>query len=121
MVPDFDGKLDVVMGYYLADGIYPEWQIMMKTIASPQTEKQNWFAKRQESRRKDVERGFAGIQVCCCCFSVVLLWLIVICLTFVSPLSHLYRVGLTSLHDHVNCKAPTQWKLLLLLVLLCTT
>jgi hypothetical protein len=52
------------MGYYLADGIYPEWQIMMKTIADPQNEKQRNYAKRQEGRRKDVERGFAGIQVC---------------------------------------------------------
>jgi hypothetical protein len=52
------------MGYYLADGIYPEWQILMKTISEPQSEKQKLFAKRQESRRKDVERGFGGIQVC---------------------------------------------------------
>jgi hypothetical protein len=52
------------MGYYLADGIYPEWQILMKTISEPQSEKQKLYAKRQESRRKDVERGFGGVQVC---------------------------------------------------------
>ena len=109
------------MGYYLADGIYPEWQIMMKTIPSPQNEKQIWFAKCQEGRRKDVERGFAGIHVCIFCFSVVLLWLIVVYLTLFSPLSHLYRVGLTSLHDHANCTALTQWKSSLLPVLSCTT
>jgi len=50
------------MGYYLADDIYPEWHILMKTISSPQTPKQTHFAKRQESRRKDVERGFGGVQ-----------------------------------------------------------
>jgi len=52
------------MGYYLADGIYPEWRILMKTISNPQTPKQTHYAQRQESRRKDVERGFGGVQVC---------------------------------------------------------
>jgi hypothetical protein len=65
------------MGYYLADGIYPDWQMMMKTIPEPQTRKQKYFATKQEGRRKDVERGYAAIQVSCrvlllLCFA--LLW-----------------------------------------------
>ena len=74
------------MGYYLADGIYPEWQIMMKTIPSPQNEKQIWFAKRQESRRKDVEWGFfwdTGLY-----FLFFLLFFFGL-LLFISPYSHL--------------------------------
>jgi len=45
------------MGYYLADGIYPEWHILMKTIPDPQTPKQSLYAKRQESWRKDAEQA----------------------------------------------------------------
>lgn len=63
---------DYTMGYYLADGIYPEWQVMMKTISAPTTRKQKYFATKQESRRKDVERGFAALQVCCRFFLFVL-------------------------------------------------
>jgi len=51
------------MGYYLTDGIYPEWQIFVKSISAPQGEKQKYFAEKQEGERKDVERGFAAIQV----------------------------------------------------------
>ena len=45
-------------GYYLADGIYPRWSTLVKTIPNPQGEKRQRFAQMQESARKDVECGF---------------------------------------------------------------
>ncbi|XP_074371342.1 uncharacterized protein LOC141712335 [Apium graveolens] len=50
------------IGYYLADGIYPEWTTFMKTIPRPQGEKRKLFSKYQESQRKDVERAFDMLQ-----------------------------------------------------------
>ncbi|XP_010232218.2 uncharacterized protein LOC100822948 [Brachypodium distachyon] len=49
-------------GYYLVDGIYPEWAAFVKTISLPQTEKHKLFAKHQEGARKDVERAFGVLQ-----------------------------------------------------------
>nr|XP_045088218.1 uncharacterized protein LOC120972788 [Aegilops tauschii subsp. strangulata] len=49
-------------GYYLADGIYPQWSTFVKTISSPQGEKRKRFAQMQESVRKDVERAFGVLQ-----------------------------------------------------------
>jgi hypothetical protein len=49
-------------GYYLADGIYPEWATFVKTISSPVLSKEVEFGKAQESCRKDVEHAFGVLQ-----------------------------------------------------------
>ena len=50
------------MGYYLADGIYPEWAAFAKLITRPQNDKAKLYAQCQESARKDVERAFGVLQ-----------------------------------------------------------
>ncbi|XP_073359770.1 uncharacterized protein [Aegilops tauschii subsp. strangulata] len=52
-------------GYYLADGIYPQWSTLVKTIPNPQGEKRQRFAQMQESARKDVERALGVLQSRC--------------------------------------------------------
>ena len=41
--------------YCLADGIYPNWPVFIKTIPEPVGNKRKHFAERQEACRKDVE------------------------------------------------------------------
>ncbi|KAH9457004.1 hypothetical protein Pst134EA_033051 [Puccinia striiformis f. sp. tritici] len=48
--------------YYLADGIYPDYAMLIKTISQPQGLERQHFAKMQEALRKDVERGFGVLQ-----------------------------------------------------------
>ncbi|KAJ9553913.1 hypothetical protein OSB04_017958 [Centaurea solstitialis] len=50
-------------GYYLADGIYPEWTTFVKAFRYPHDdERRIHFKERQESARKDIERTFATLQ-----------------------------------------------------------
>lgn len=50
------------MGYYLADGIYPDWPAFVKTVRPPITNKDRRFAQVQEGARKDIERVFGVLQ-----------------------------------------------------------
>lgn len=49
-------------GYYLADGIYPSWPVLVKSIRHPGDDATAFFAKRQEATRKDIERTFEILQ-----------------------------------------------------------
>jgi hypothetical protein len=51
-------------GYYLANGIYPEWPVFVKTHRDPTEEKYGRFAKEQEACRKDVKRAFGVLRSC---------------------------------------------------------
>ena len=48
--------------YFLADGIYPDYPYLMKSIPEPVNMKQKLFARVQEGVRKDVERTFARLH-----------------------------------------------------------
>ena len=45
-------------GYYLADGIYPEWSTFVKSFSYPEDPKRVKFKQMQEATRKDIERAF---------------------------------------------------------------
>jgi hypothetical protein len=49
-------------GYYIADGIYPPWATLLKTILRSNLEQEARFAKEQEAARKDVKRAFGILQ-----------------------------------------------------------
>jgi len=50
------------LGYYVADGIYPPYTIIVKSFKRPATRKQSVFARYQEGARKDVEHAFGILQ-----------------------------------------------------------
>ncbi|CAL9012748.1 unnamed protein product [Prunus brigantina] len=50
------------LGYYLADGIYPRWATLVKTISSPDNPKKRLFVQTQGAYKKDVEREFGILQ-----------------------------------------------------------
>jgi hypothetical protein len=56
------GNNEYTMGYYLADGIYPEWATFVKSVKDPQDNIDAVFAKAQEAARKDIERAFGALQ-----------------------------------------------------------
>ncbi|XP_076946927.1 uncharacterized protein LOC143618716 [Bidens hawaiensis] len=49
-------------GYYLVDGIYNEWGILVQAYAAPVSDKRKYFTKKQESARKDIERAFGVLK-----------------------------------------------------------
>jgi len=49
-------------GYYLTDGIYPEYSTFVKSFTDPIDEKRKYFKKKQESARKDIERAFGVLK-----------------------------------------------------------
>ncbi|GJV96517.1 ALP1-like protein [Tanacetum coccineum] len=49
-------------GYYLADGIYPQWATFMKSFTVANDAKHAYFKKRQEGARKDVKHAFSVLQ-----------------------------------------------------------
>ncbi|XP_052621622.1 uncharacterized protein LOC111917420 [Lactuca sativa] len=49
-------------GYYLTDGIYPQYSIFVKGFRHPVEERDNFFKRRQEGARKDVERAFGVLK-----------------------------------------------------------
>jgi transposon-encoded protein len=53
---------DYDTGYYLTDGIYPEWSAFIPSIRLPRGPEEKHFAQVQESVRKDVERAFGVLQ-----------------------------------------------------------
>ncbi|GJX44878.1 putative receptor-like protein kinase [Tanacetum coccineum] len=52
-------------GYYLADGIYPQWAAFVKSFTVSRDERNVVFKRRQKSARKDVERAFGVLQSRC--------------------------------------------------------
>ncbi|CAN1121157.1 hypothetical protein LINPERPRIM_LOCUS2012 [Linum perenne] len=61
VVASQDGR-NYNLGYYLTDGIYPNWATFVKSVPLPQGPKHKLFAKKQEAARKDVERAFGVLQ-----------------------------------------------------------
>ncbi|XP_071741455.1 uncharacterized protein [Rutidosis leptorrhynchoides] len=49
-------------GYYLTDGIYPEWATLVKSFKSKPTLEAAKFKRFQEAARKDIERAFGVLQ-----------------------------------------------------------
>ncbi|XP_071728110.1 uncharacterized protein [Rutidosis leptorrhynchoides] len=49
-------------GYYLGDGIYPDWVMLVKAPHNPTDEMRKKFKRFQESARKDIERAFGVLQ-----------------------------------------------------------
>ncbi|XP_026451226.1 protein ALP1-like [Papaver somniferum] len=50
------------MGYYLSDGIYPNYATLIQTISNPNNEREHLYTKRQEAVRKDMEHAFGVMQ-----------------------------------------------------------
>ncbi|XP_071704930.1 uncharacterized protein [Rutidosis leptorrhynchoides] len=49
-------------GYYLGDGIYPDWAMLVKAPHNPTDEPRKKFKRFQECARKDIERAFGVLQ-----------------------------------------------------------
>jgi hypothetical protein len=51
------------MGYYLADGIYPSWATLVKSISRPMGNKNKYFVKAQGRSKKGCQKNFWGSAI----------------------------------------------------------
>ncbi|KAL7607680.1 hypothetical protein Lser_V15G13332 [Lactuca serriola] len=49
-------------GYYLVDGIYPEYAVFVKSFSAPHGSRRKKFKRAQERAMKDVERAFGALK-----------------------------------------------------------
>ncbi|GJU87774.1 ALP1-like protein [Tanacetum coccineum] len=63
-VPYVANNMPYKRGYYLTDGIYPQWSILIKSIKNPGTNdhKRILYKTKHEAARKDVERAFGVLK-----------------------------------------------------------
>ncbi|GJR69772.1 ALP1-like protein [Tanacetum coccineum] len=63
-VPFVANDVTYKWGYYLTDGIYPEWAVLMKSISQPGSNdvKRIRYKQAHEAARKDVKRAFGVLN-----------------------------------------------------------
>ncbi|GKC75149.1 ALP1-like protein [Tanacetum coccineum] len=63
-VPFVANDVPYKRGYYLTDGIYPQWSVLIKSIKNPGTNdhKRILYKTKHEAARKDVERAFGVLK-----------------------------------------------------------
>ncbi|GJZ75975.1 ALP1-like protein [Tanacetum coccineum] len=63
-VPFMANNVPYKRGYYLSDGIYPQWAVLIKSIKNPATNdhKRLLYKTKHKATRKDVERAFGVLK-----------------------------------------------------------
>ncbi|GJZ85650.1 ALP1-like protein [Tanacetum coccineum] len=63
-VPFVANSVPYKRGYYLTDGIYPQWSVLIKSIKNPGTNdhKRILYKTKHEAARKDMERAFGVLK-----------------------------------------------------------
>ncbi|GJX75542.1 ALP1-like protein [Tanacetum coccineum] len=63
-VPFVANNVPYKRGYYLTDGIYPQWSVLIKSFKNPGTNdhKRILYKTKHEAARKDVERAFGVLK-----------------------------------------------------------
>ncbi|XP_071708175.1 uncharacterized protein [Rutidosis leptorrhynchoides] len=61
-IPYVINGVEYKRGYYLADGIYPQWASFVKAYLSAADPKSKYFSRKQFKARKDVERTFSILK-----------------------------------------------------------
>ncbi|GJV38044.1 ALP1-like protein [Tanacetum coccineum] len=64
-VPFVANNVPYKRGYYLTDGIYPQWSVLIKSIKNPgrNDHKRILYKTKHEAARKDVERAFGVLKL----------------------------------------------------------
>ncbi|GJW50282.1 ALP1-like protein [Tanacetum coccineum] len=64
-VPFVANNVPYRRGYYLTDGIYPQWSVLIKSIKNPgrNDHKRILYKTKHEAARKDVERAFGVLKL----------------------------------------------------------